>query len=219
MSLIIPINAEELIRKEFSPKVMSTMVSLVGRGYKLAKGATRHVTFLDWDLGKDHEGYLRRLAINYLFKKECEKGGLPFTLSTESNRNKSHRFLLFGTGSIKMTISQVDSVKKIARPAFFRDKLQEANQVTLNLFGEDTSSTVADKDYYLLLTYSSGGNRPNFINLGMPNGKHWIDKINLLNEPHVISSNQDKLDKEEIIEPEVLIGLRNFAEEVEGFGS
>jgi len=207
-----------MIRNGFSPKEMSTLVSVVEQGYKLARGAIRHVSFLDWDLGELHEGYLRPLAINYLLRKEINQGTLPFTVSIETNRNKSHKFPLYSKGQFKMTTSQVMLRNAIARPAFFRDKLQQANQISMNLFGED-QKPFEDRNYYLLLTYSSGGKKPNFINLGMPNETHWIDKINLLKEPHIVYDKKETVADEEVITPENFFALRQFAEEVEGLGN
>lgn len=216
MSILVPIDAKELIRKEFTPQSMSNIVLIVEQGYRLAKEATKHLSFLDWDLGQRHEGYLRPLAINYLMKREVENGTLPFTISFEFNRNKSHKYVLYGTGKTKMTISQVNSSKVTARPAFFRSKLQLANQICFDYFGDLPSNS---EEYYLLLTYSRGGEKPRFVNLGIPNGNHWIEKINLMDEPRQILQPKDKLDDEEIISQETLIGLRKFAEEVEGSGN
>ncbi|RAV18811.1 hypothetical protein [Paenibacillus contaminans] len=218
MTNIIPLNVEELIRSEISPKIMSSMVSVVEQGYILAREATKHILFLDWDLGRKHEGYLRPIAIHYLFKRECEQGRLPFSLSIESNSNKSYKFLLFNKETIKMTLSQVDSPKVAARPAYFRKKLEESNQVRMNFF-DDIATFDTPKEHYLQLTYSSGGVKPRFVNLGMPNGIGWFDKIDLIKEPRIVISTKDKLEKEEVIVSENLIGLRKFAEEVEGFGS
>lgn len=220
MDLIIPVNGEKLIRDAFSPKEMSTMVSVVSQGYKLARGAIRHISFLGWDIGKRHEGYLRPIAINYLMRNEVKSGNLPFELSIESNSNKSHKFALFSKGPYKVTLSQVNLKGSIGRHAFYKEKLQLVNQVSMGIF-QDEVHLYQENEYYFLLTYSSGGTKPQFINLGVPNGekKCWHDKINLLNEPHVISSNTDSLDEEEVITTDNLIGLRQFAEEVEVSGN
>lgn len=70
MDLIVPIIGEDLIKSQFSSKELSKMVILIEQAYVLAKESTKHVSFLNWELGQLHEGYLRPLAVNYLFKKK-----------------------------------------------------------------------------------------------------------------------------------------------------
>lgn len=219
MDLIIPVNAEEVIKTNYSPAIISRMVFLVEQGYILAREATKHISFLDWEIGEYHEGYLRPIAINYLFKKDVEEGLLPFTMKTEYNRNKSHKFLLFEQGSTKMTISQVSSSRAVARKAYFRTKLQEANQVSFNLF-KDELQVSDEQEQYLLLTFNSGGEEPRFVNLGIPGEKYWQYKLNLMKEPReIIVPNRD-LEKEEIITaPDTFFGLQKFIKEVEGSGN
>lgn len=214
MELIIPVNARNIIEKEVPLKIRSQFVPIIEKGYKLASEALKHLSFLDWELGYRHEGYLRPIAIHYLFKQEIDKGRLPLKYTIEFNKNKSYKYLLLSTGSVNITVSQVQSSKAIARHAYFRDKLQEANQLRLNLFNEEVINhdLIKDKEFYLLLTYSNGGTRPRFINLGMPDGTGWLDKINLLKEPRLVNNEQQE---EEVIKPEQLVGFKKFIQEVE----
>ncbi|TVX93067.1 hypothetical protein [Paenibacillus agilis] len=217
MNLIVPVDAAEIIKLEYSRSVRSRIIKLVEQGYILANEATRHVSFLNWDLGKRHEGYLRPLAINYLFKKDIEQNLLPLSYSYEFNKNKSHKYLVFQKGNVKMTLSQTSTSKSVARPAFFRDKLQETNQIRFNLFNEEMILNDSP-EYYMLLTYSSGGETPRFINIGMPGKDAWIEKVNLLSEPHLVQIDGQDIDKEEVIQQENLIGLKQFVKEVEEGG-
>ena len=137
MNITFPIIAKEIIKKEVSRKAMSEIVSVIEQGYRLTKEALKHVTFLDWDLGARHEGYLRPLAIGYLFKQKIDNKLIPLTYSFEYNSNRSHKFLILESGCVKMTVSQVNSKHSLARPAYFRDKLQETNQVRFVFSNEE----------------------------------------------------------------------------------
>lgn len=143
---------------------------------------------------------------------------MSFSIATESNRNKSHKFLLFGKGMLRMTISQVECKNNIARPAYFRERLKEVNQVSFNHFGAH-SVVNEDNEYYLLLTYSSGGSKPRFVNLGFPGEKGWMCKINLMLETRQVNIEQEELDKEEVISEETFFDFNKFVEEVEGSGT
>lgn len=219
-NIIVPSDKKEIIYNAFPIATRSRIISLVQQGYILAKEATRHVSFLNWDIGEMHEGYLRPLAISFLLKHDCEQGRLPLSHVYEYNKNKSHKFMVLQKDNVKLTVSQTGSPFSVARPAIFRKKLQEANQLRFNLFNE---TTIVDEnpEYYMLLTFSSGGESPRFINIGLPGEKGWIERVNLLSKPHLLEmdSHLEKA-KEEVIEPEKLIGpFRKFTEEVEGLGS
>lgn len=217
LHLYIPPDAKSIIMNEVPHTIRSKFVPCVQLGYKIATASLKQVDFLDWDLGEDHMGYLRRIAVHYAFKKAVDEGDIPFTYSYEYNRTGSHRFMVLHTKAAKITLSQVKDKYSIARHAFYRDKLQVANQIFM-VADENAVAQIRDNpEYYLLLTYNSGGEEPLFINLGMPNEKGWIDKINLLAEPRVVSNN--KPDDEEIISPEQLVGFRKYIQEVEESGN
>ncbi|WP_289142444.1 hypothetical protein [uncultured Brevibacillus sp.] len=217
--IIVPSDKKEIILNEFSIATRSRIISLVQQGYILAREATRHVSFLDWDLGKRHEGYLRPLAVNFLLKSDSEQGRLPFSHAYEYNKNKSHKFLVVHRGNIKLTVSQTDSLYSVARPAIFRKRMQESNNLRWNLFNE-VLTVDENPELYMLLTFSSGGESPRFINLGLPGKNGWIERLNLLSKPHLLEiENQQPKEKEEVIEAETLVNFRKFTEEVEDIGS
>lgn len=216
--LIVPVSATDVIKENFPLKTRAQLATIVEQSYLLTKEAVKHTTILNWDLGKRHEGYLRPLAIGFLLKQQIDQGELQCTYQYEYNRNKSHKYLVIEKNQAKITISQVDSKFKIARPAYFREKKQTANQAYFNFSGE--SYTIVDNPtYHLLLTFSSGGDTPQFINLGMPGNKGWIDRIDILKELHALPTLEDQLEPEVKIESEQLIELKKFIEEVEDIGS
>lgn len=212
---IIHNDAKSIIKSQLPVAIRSKLCTIVEQAYTLTKEAINHTTILNWELGRLHEGYLRNLAIGYIFQQQIELNQLPLTYSYEFNRNRSHKYLVLSYDNVKMTFSQVGTKYDIARPAYFRDKLQLANQATMVFEGMDNFETQKEQ-YYLLLTYSRGGETPSFVNLGFPNA--WRERMDLLSEPRIIHIN-DTEDKEEIITEEKLIGFRNFTKEVEGLGS
>ncbi|WP_217591767.1 hypothetical protein [Cohnella sp. GbtcB17] len=211
MEIYTPPHASSLIKSEISIQARSQMVSIVERGYKLASESLRHLSLLDWEIGHHHEGYLRPIAISYLFAQEIDQGRLPLRYSIEETVKGRYKYLMLHSNSAKITLSQVATPYVVARPAFFRKKLQFANQGILLFDGEENIQF--NDEIYLLLTYSSGGDSPRFVNLGMPN--HWNDRINLLNEPRLVGINSTELEQEEKIEKEQLVGFRKFVSEVE----
>ncbi|GIO43162.1 hypothetical protein [Paenibacillus apis] len=207
---IIQFDAKQIINEQLPAPIRSKMCAVVEQGYDLTKEAIRHTTILNWDLGMLHEGYLRNLAIAYLFHKNIELNQLPLTYTYEYNHNHSYKYLVLAYNQMKMTLSQVATRYDIARPAYFRDKLQMANQATMFFSDIDDIESI-QAQHYLLLTYSRGGDAPKFVNIGFPH--LWRERIDLLKEPHIIAGGNEE-EKEEIVTAETLIEFRNFTKEV-----
>ncbi|GAC41311.1 Cbb3-type cytochrome oxidase [Paenibacillus popilliae ATCC 14706] len=214
---ILHTDTKEIIKSEFPINIRGKILSVVEQAYTLTRESIKHTSILNWELGKLHEGYLRNLAIGYLFQKQIDLKELPLSYSYEYNRNRSHKYLVLSYNQVVMTFSQVKTTYNIARPAYFRDKLQLANQGMLYFPDIDVGNFLHNENYYLLLTYSSGGSTPEFVNIGFPH--QWRERINLLHDLHVI--HQEKIDDkepEETITSGTLIDFRNFTKEVEGLG-
>ncbi|WP_025681783.1 DUF5932 domain-containing protein [Paenibacillus massiliensis] len=215
---IVHNDAKEIIHFHLPSSVRSNICSVVEQAYTLTKEAIKHTTILNWELGEFHEGYLRNLAIGYLFQQQINLKQLPLSYTYEYNRNRSHKYLVLSIGQVKMTFSQVHSPYAIARPAYFRNKLQQLNQGTLYFPDIDGLDQLNDtqEEFYLLLTYSRGGNTPEFVNIGFPH--QWHERINLLKEPRLVTLAPEDKDPEENITEEKLIGFRKFTKEVEILG-
>ncbi|THF73272.1 hypothetical protein [Cohnella fermenti] len=209
-------DAKQVIRTHLTPRTRSTIRNIVGQAYILTDESIKHTPMLNWELGQAHIGYLRNLAVGYLFQHQINQGNLSMSYTFEHNRTKTYKYLVLTHNNVKMTFSQVDSKYKTARPAYFRDKLQAVNQGTMYFPDIDGDLLLSLDEVYLLLTYSRGGNAPNFINIGFPN--LWRERINLMDEPTLVESSNE-LEKEEVITPEQLIEFRNFVTEVEGLGN
>ncbi len=215
LEILVPVSTMSVIQQEVPYELRSKFVPIVERGYKIARAALNGIPFLDWEIGRFHEGYLRPIAIQYLFQREISLGRLEVKCSIESNSKKTAKYLQLHTDSAIITISQVQSLGAIARHAYYRKKMQEANQYRFDFFDENSRGLIQNQPHYLLLTHGYGSSTPDFINLGMPNGYRWIEEpINLLKEPRLVV-NDEKQEAEEVIKPELLVEFREFVQEVE----
>src|SRR5690625_303497 len=208
LGVIIPVNALEFINNEVPRQYRARISPLIFDAYALAEQATQDADFLNWVLGHKNKGYLRRIAIDYMFKTAIDDGKLPFDYKVSSNINKSSWYLEIITENDIITTSQVQSSKDIARPAFYRKKLQDANQLILPLGSNEDD--LMEGPYHLLITHGYGTEVPNFINLGFPNHNGWVDRINLLSEPAMI----DNTHNEDIDTKERLVHFKDFTKEV-----
>ncbi|MCW3796095.1 hypothetical protein OM416_31375 [Paenibacillus sp. LS1] len=215
--IILHIDTKEVIRGRLPVLVRSKICTIVEKAYSLTREAIKQTTLLNWELGAKHEGYLRNIAIGYLFKQQIDLGNLPFSYSYEYNRNRSYKFIVLSFENIKISFSQVQARTHVARPAYFRNKLQLLNQGEMYFSDMDPNIPSNADDCYLLLTYSRGGSEPKFVNIGFPH--QWNERIDLLKETRVLASDNPQVAPEETITPETLIEFRNYVKEVEGLGS
>ena len=213
MSIIIPVVARDFINNEVPMKTRAKITPFIFDAYSLAEQATKDTDFLNWIVGQKHMGYLKRIAVEYMLKDAIDNGKLPFDYRIASNKNKSSWHLEIKTKNAIITTSQVQSINSLPNPAYFRSKLQEANQLRFSL--DSSNQEVTEGPYHLLITHGYKTDVPSFINIGFPNENGWVDYINLLNEPILI----ENAPKKEIDIKERLVSFKDFAKEVSSDGS
>ncbi len=208
------ISPEELLNAEFPWAIRSRFVQPIFRAYRLADALLKDVPWLNWQLGKDVKGQLRRVAVDFEIKKLVEIEGLSSKFSYKISPNVAencHHIVLHGERSI-LTSNFVQSKNRSPRHALFRNNYGISNQYYWDF---DNGNLVAciDQTPYFLLTHGPAGNEPQFIMLGMPTPdlRAWISgsRINLLKEPYVVDTNSV-----EHIEEEELTALKDFLEDV-----
>ena len=211
---VSPVNPNDVLNSEYPPGLRSRFVQSVFRAYRMADALLGDVQWLDWPIGKDLKGQLRRVAVDFELKKLVESGGLSSRISYRISPNVAencHHLVLIGTNSI-LTSSFVHSANKLPRPAEFRSNYGISNQYYWD-FDDEYSTISMDQVPYFLLTHGPIGVEPQFIMLGMPTSdlKAWIDgsRVNLLKEPYVIDTKAI-----EHIEEEELTALKDFSKEV-----
>lgn len=212
LSLIIPVNARNFIDNEVPKKTRARITPLLHNAYALAEQATKDSEFLNWVIGYKNIGYLKRIAVEYMLKDAIDNGRLPFEYQIVPNKNKSAWHLEIITKNAIITTSQVQSREALPNPAYFRRKLQEANQLRFSLDPENKD--INEGPYHLLITHGYGTEIPSFINLGFPGATGWVDYINMLNEPILVESDSDR----EVDTKERLVGFKDFTKEVTNNG-
>lgn len=206
------IKAKTLINEELPIQVRSLLVSAIKEAYILAEAHFQGNEFLNWLVGKDLLPYLRRVAVEYLIKRLLDNKRLPFQYEIRYNSIRNCRHLEMLTNRSVITISQVPTQISLPRNAEFRNNYRLMNQTTLD-FGPKYSLNFTDGPFYILLTHGYARKEPDFICLGVPKPpeeKGWIERINLLKEPH-----QVQITPSEVITRENMLGFVNHIKEVQ----
>ncbi|UFJ40103.1 hypothetical protein LOK74_19005 [Brevibacillus humidisoli] len=216
MKVVVPEIAEDFINQQIPLKVRASIVPIIRSSYSLAYQAVHNSDFLNWEIGHAHVGYLKPIAIQFMFKKAIDEGKLNLQYRLSYNKNKTARHLELLTNRAIITISQTRSPNRIARPAFFRKKYQELNlnQLFIDYFGEVNQYNILQEKRYLLLTHGYGNVEPDFIMLGIPGKKEWIDRINLLKEKHLVQNNDIQIEDDANME-ERLVSFKRFVQGVQ----
>jgi hypothetical protein len=210
--VVVPPSAMDFIKHEIPYSLRSNLVPLIQNGYTLVNESIANSSFLNWEIGLDHLGYLKPIAIEFLIKNSIDNGKLKLNYKIASNSISSHRHLELFTQNSIITISQVQTANSIARHAYFRKKLQRANQLYFDFDEIHKKEFIKDQPLHLLITHGYQGITPNFINLGLPSsdGK-WIDRINLLAEPRLVN-NEDTPTEE--IKEDKLVSFKKYVQGV-----
>lgn len=196
---------EKMIKNLFQNQTRSQLNSAVNKGYQLAGHTLENTNYLNYSKsrGKDILPYLKNFAVEFSIIKYIEQGLLPFDYEIKYNRNKSARyFVLFDASKkIELCINQVDNIKKIGRPAYYRDKriLSFNSYIDFDEFKDP--EIITDKPIYFELNHGYQSLIPYFVILGIPgnNGK-WIDKVdiskelNLISNPNTIQTKEENID-------------------------
>lgn len=207
----------EFIDQEVPSLVRQQLSLAVGKAYSLVYQIGDVVEILQWPVGKDLDGYLRRIAVEWEIKRLCDAGQIPIDYRIAKNvGNNCHHVELYTNQSV-ITISQVPSLRAIPQRSIFRENLSMSNQLRLNLTFPDGNPVYRSKGstIYLLLTHGYSGERPDFVTLGIPepemNG--WITQINILKEP------QHALLQPEVVDEEILVRFKQHLKEVKEYGA
>ncbi|MGP4061466.1 hypothetical protein [Halobacillus sp. H74] len=208
---IVPSTVKTMIQDNVPVKLRLDIVKGVKKAYKIVYQLVEDIPLFNWEIGEYHIGYLKHIAVQYVIQKDIQFEDYEFKTSIQRNV-QGYPYLVLHNDNCEITISQTSSPEKIARPAYFREKKQQVNQIRLNLFDENTQSTTDSQSSYFLLSHGYQTKVPEFINLGMPNEYGWIERINLIEQPFIV---EDELENEEKINEETLVGFKDYLKGVE----
>lgn len=202
--------AKEVLNSELPLSTRAHFVPTIKRAYSMVNAIINQNEFLNWKVGKDIMPLLRRVAVEFEFKKLIDSNKFPITYKIAPNAIENCRHLELLTKKSIVTISQVRDEKRVPRKAIYRNNLSLHNQMGLFEFPGDEPKE-PDDPYYIILTYGGySKNDPEFIKLGIPSPlvREWIYQIDLLVEPYIMLTPE-----ENIITEESLVALKKEVQE------
>lgn len=215
MGVVQLIDAQELLKAQFPVKTRSHFIPALKRAYGLVEACQKDNKWLNWIVGKDGLGILRKIAAEYEIIDTIERLALPIRYETLPNSSNNAYHVELVTELCRVTINQVDSKLALPRPAVFRTFLVPSNQ--LRLFDDDPAFNDEDKPIYVILAHKSsyrGLLHSAILGIPEPNLRGWATTLDLMHEPHQIY----EVPTEIIKGKEKLVDFKEHVEEVLKYG-
>ncbi len=206
--------ARELINNDLTLETRLSITSSIKRAYDYLRSLQHDLEFLQIISSKNHMPRLLNLVVDFMLKKDIDKGLIPLKYQFSDNASRNHKHIELVTTNAIITISKSNSKNTLPRDAWFRKDLGSSNLVPLANFPKEFLVLPnVRKPYYILITHGHFELMLDFISLGVPDvvRKIWITKIDLLNEysSYVRNSWIDDAGQEQ----ERLVNLKNELKE------
>jgi len=196
------IDAMSLINEDIPISVRFHFVPAIKRAYGMVNKYSYEFDWLNWPVGIDILGVLRRVAVEYELKKLIDRQKLPLKYIIAPNAIDNCRHLVLIAKRCRLTISQIRSPRSIPRKAIYRTNYSlQGRQLQLDFPDEFMDINKKEEEqFYMILTHSYSGPAPEFVSISVPGPyvKEWLEQIDLLSEPHpVYLVEEDTLTEEE----------------------
>ncbi len=169
----------------FPEETWPPIVYFFAEGVAIADAEIRDTPMLNWTVGRDQRGDLRRVGVMYSVYQACLRGDLPFKHRIKDNIARNCHYLEVISDNVYSHISQTPYPGSFPKDMPYRRNERARNQ--LNLF--DNHSNIIHPDYipswYGQMTFRADTNgKLTHVCIGLPeaNRDEWLDRINLLVE-------------------------------------
>jgi hypothetical protein len=174
-------------------------------GYALVERLYERGDWLDWPVGRDVRGALRRVAVESVILRMINSSELKLRYRIASNSVDNCRHIEVLTERSRLTTSQVTTRRAMPRNALYRQNHGLSNQMLLSLPGflDEEPAIGEDDRYYVLLTHGYAMKTPEFVCLGVPHPdmSSWISHVNLLASPSVADLPVvEEIDEEQLVQ-------------------
>lgn len=152
-------------------------------GVSLADALIERERMLDWAVGQDQRGDLRRIGVMWKIAQACKDGELPFECSTKENTVKNCHHIEISSQRVYAHVTKTSSLRAMPRETTLRDNERVNNQGDLFDNKEFTTDLTEIKKWYAWIMFNAD-ERGNLSHLaiGLPKAREnaWLDLISIL---------------------------------------
>lgn len=206
------LDARSALNESMSKGTQIEIAKLIKRSYNIVKHIERDKEYLDSLLAKNILTYLSSIIVEIQIEKAIKLKRLPYECAIVPNSANNHYHLEMKTIDNKyvFTISQTPKKSVTPRLSIFRANHSLNNQLTIeDILGVNREQT---EPFYVLITHGHYRNELQFINIGIPQPHMtgWIYRISLLDQPYVVEALNSEEYKEEKIENDIALEIKEL---------
>lgn len=165
---------------------------------------------------KKSYGHIRQALVDLALRLVLEDSEInsEVKMVSTSNKQNGYTYTMIETKGAIITPTKTSSIKSMPKKALHRSQASIKNK-QFNLFEtiEDLNEKYdSNTPAFLLLTYGGKNYTLEYVELGLPNvdNEKWIEKVNILNAPRIISSSSD----EKLLQNKLNLSLTELSEEI-----
>ena len=152
-------------------------------GVSLADALIEREKMLNWAVGRDQLGDLRRIGVMWKIAQACKDGELPFECNTKENTVRNCHHIEIASQRVYAHVTRTPSLRSMPRETTLRDNERASNQGDLFDSKEFTTDLSLIKRWYAWIMFNAD-ERGNLSHLaiGLPKAREndWLDLISIL---------------------------------------
>jgi hypothetical protein len=164
-------------------------------GIQLADELIKERTVLNWAVGQDQRGDLRRVGVMWSVNQACKDDDLPFSSSIRKNTAKNCHHVELASQNVYLHITRTQSLLSMPRDTTLRDNERASNQGDLFKDTGFTTDLSSIKRWYAWLTFGAD-EKGEFTHLaiGLPKYQEhkWLDIVSILQAAGEASSPEEE---------------------------
>jgi hypothetical protein len=172
-----------IIMNAFPESVWPKIQRRAHYGIKLADDLIKERTILDWAVGQDQRGDLRRVGVMWSINKACADVILPFSSLIRKNTARNCHHVEIASQNVYLHITRTNSLLSMPRDTTLRDNERATNQGDLFKDTGFTTDLSSIKRWYAWLTIGAD-EKGEFTHLAIGLPKHqereWLDMVSIL---------------------------------------
>jgi hypothetical protein len=156
-------------------------------GVALADNLIANQKMLNWWVGQDQRGDLRRVGVMFKLYEACQKKLLPFSCETKANTIRNCHHIEIASQNLFIHVTRTSHFSALPRDTTLRDNARISNQG--DLFDGTLLTTDLSKIrlWYAYLTFNADQNGLlTHLAIGLPEsvGTGWLDILSILKDAH-----------------------------------
>ena len=169
-----------IIMNAFPESTWEGVLKCTARGVGLADTLLRQERWLNWAVGKDQRGDLRRVGIMWSLREACAAGTLPFACADRQNSAGNCHHVEIISQNVYLHVNRTDCLSGMPRDTKLRNDERASNQLDLLKPPILTTDLSSIKKWYGWMTFNANlDGQLTHLAIGLPemSGRDWLDLV------------------------------------------